>query len=100
MMAICYSQFGLDDGGSRMLFTSSFAIAIVGSFIISLVVLAKIIVDRKNEKSIRMRDVLLGQKAYIEGYYDCRRRQINDEDGAPICGVRRGGSPERTSVPN
>lgn len=79
-----YERYQVTD--SSTIFTSmgclcaSFLIA----FIIFLFIMCKIIKDNDDKDVLRIRDILLGQKKYIEAYYKQREKEIDDKLNIPV----------------
>ena len=42
-------------------------------------IMSKLIKDRDDKDIIRIRDIFLGQKAYIEKYYEVRKKELDDK---------------------
>lgn len=49
------------------------------SVIIALIIMCKLIRDKDDNDVIRIRDILLGQKSYIEKYYEKRKSEIDNK---------------------
>ena len=52
-------------------------------FIVFMILMCKIIKDKDNDNTIRIRDILLGQKAYITKYYEQRCNEIDAKLNIP-----------------
>lgn len=52
-------------------------------FIVFLLILCKIMKDKDDKDVIRIRDILLGQKSYIEKYYEGRKSEIDSKLNIP-----------------
>lgn len=59
--------------------TAGFIIGFLVSVIISLFILCKLIKDKDDTDILRVRDILLGQKSYIEKYYEKRKFEIDSK---------------------
>ena len=79
IVSLCFNQFGIVDNDKRMTFVGLLVIAIVVTFIISLLIIGFLIKDKDEKNYIRIRDILLGQKAYIEKYYESRAKEIDEK---------------------
>lgn len=78
------SFFELVTGADKMIFASVMMLGFLLSFVITLLALARIITDKDDSNTIRMRDIILGQKAYIDKYYESRRKEIDSRLGIEI----------------
>lgn len=56
--------------------TIGFVMGFFVSVIVSLIIMCKLIKDKDDNDIIRIRDILLGQKSYIEKYYEKRKIEI------------------------
>ena len=74
-----YSAFGITD--SDMVFTSvgCFCLAFLFAFFGCLFIMCKIMKDKDNNDVLRIRDIILGQKNYIDTYYKMRQQEIDDK---------------------
>ena len=59
--------------------TLCFVGSMVLSIIISLFIMCILIKDKDDTDILRIRDILLGQKSYIEKYYQSRQQEIDDK---------------------
>lgn len=67
----------------KLIATIGYGIGFLGSTVLFLVILCYIIKDKDNTDNIRIRDILLGQKSYIEKYYQKRMDEIDQKLGIP-----------------
>ena len=79
-----YDHFGITDNNIIFVSIGCICISFLVFFIGFMVFLCKIIKDKNNNNAIRIRDILLGQKAYITKYYEQRCDEINTMLGVPI----------------
>lgn len=61
--------------------TLFFSFAII--FIVFMLIMCKIIKDKDDKDIIRIRDIILGQKKYIEKYYEKREKDIDERLNIP-----------------
>lgn len=52
-------------------------LSLIISFIICFMIACRILIDKDNNDTLRARDILLGQKKYIETYYENKAREID-----------------------
>lgn len=74
-----YSAFGITN--PDMVFTSigCFCLAFLLAFFGCLLIMCKIMKDKNNNDVLRIRDIILGQKNYIDTYYKMRQQEIDDK---------------------
>lgn len=65
--------------------TSSFLyVMFLISFLAMMLIMCKVIKDKDDKDILRIRDILLGQKSYINKYYEKREKEIDARLGIPI----------------
>lgn len=67
----------------KLIATIGYDIGFLGSTICFLIVLCRIIKNKDDTDSIKISDILLGQKLYIEKYYQKRMDEIDQKLGIP-----------------
>lgn len=75
-LAAVYNSIGVDDWSLIFFSIGIMFIAYVVAFIASLFVMARLLKEGDEENIIRIRDILLGQKSFIDNYYEQRKREI------------------------
>lgn len=71
--------FGIEEQQTK-LWTVTFLFAMfLISFIFMMFLMCKLIKDRDDDDILRIRDILLGQKAYIDKYYEKRAKEIDEK---------------------
>lgn len=78
-IALFFTLFKIDSQNQRFLVTLCFIGSMVISIILSLSVMCCLIKDKDDADILRIRDILLGQKSYIEKYYQSRQQEIDDK---------------------
>lgn len=76
---VCFISFEITNGEKKAIFVSWLLAALLLSFFIVLVFTAFIIKDRDDKNIIRLRDIILGQKSYIDDYYKNRTKEIDQK---------------------
>jgi len=79
IIKICFTTFGITEGSHRAIFVSCLLGALIISFVIVLGITSFIIKDKDDINIIRLRDIILGQKAYIDDYYRNRTKEIDQK---------------------
>ncbi len=79
LIVLCFSSLEIENSEDKRLFVACLVIAILLAFVLTLSIAAFLIKDKDDANIIRIRDVLLGQKSYIDGYYDNRKKQIDEK---------------------
>lgn len=74
-----FKVFNVKNQNQMFLTTLCFVGSMVLSIIISLFVMCILIKDKDDTDILRIRDILLGQKSYIEKYYQSRQQEIDDK---------------------
>lgn len=70
---------------SMKFWTASFLyIMFIASFVLMMSIMCILIKDKDDADILRIRDILLGQKSYIDKYYEKREREIDTILGIPI----------------
>lgn len=64
--------------------TSFLYIMFLISFFTMMLIMCKLIKDKDDKDILRIRDILLGQKSYINKYYEKREKEIDVRLGIPI----------------
>lgn len=78
-----YKNLFKDDIYKLFLSMGIFCISFLAFFVIFLLVLCKIMKDKDDADILRIRDILLGQKSYIEKYYESRKSEIDSKLNIP-----------------
>ena len=74
-----FKVFNVKNQNQMFLTTLCFVGSMVLSIIISLFIMCILIKDKDDTDILRIRDILLGQKSYIEKYYQSRQQEIDDK---------------------
>lgn len=74
-----FKIFNIKNQDQMFLATLCFVVSMILSIIISLFVMCILIKDKDDTDILRIRDILLGQKSYIEKYYQSRQQEIDDK---------------------
>ena len=64
--------------------TTSLFLTLLVSFIIMMILMCKLIKDKDDNDILRIRDILLGQKSYIDKYYEKRTKEIDNKLQIPL----------------
>lgn len=64
--------------------TTFLYIMFLTSFFIMMLIMCKLIKDKDDKDILRIRDILLGQKSYINKYYEKREKEIDSRLGIPM----------------
>lgn len=75
--------FKINNQQMKFLTTSSLCIMFLLSFFVMMLIMCKLIKDKDDTDILRIRDILLGQKAYIDKYYEKREKEIDVKLGIP-----------------
>ena len=73
-----FKVFNVKNQNQMFLTTLCFVGSMVLSIIISLFIMCILIKDKDDTDILRIRDILLGQKSYIEKYYQSRQQEIDE----------------------
>lgn len=75
--------FKIDNQHMKFLTASSLYTMFLLSFFIMMLLMCMLIKDKDDTDILRIRDILLGQKAYIDKYYEKREKEIDAKLGIP-----------------
>lgn len=75
--------FGVTDQSMKFICITSLYLLFIISFLISMFALCKIIKDKDDKDALRIRDIILGQKSYIDKYYEKRIKEIDEKLNIP-----------------
>lgn len=78
-----YKNFNVTDYTLVFISAGAFCLSFLVAFILFLAVMRKIMKDRDDGDILRIRDIILGQKNYIETYYKKREKEIDDKLNVP-----------------
>ena len=76
LVVLC-NFFNISDQTQKFFATISLIFGFFISIVVLLFIMCKLIKDKDDDDIIRIRDILLGQKSYIEKYYERRKAEIN-----------------------
>lgn len=76
IVSLC-NFFKISEQSQKFYATIGFVIGFFVSVIVALYIMCKLIRDKDDTDIIRIRDILLGQKSYIEKYYEKRKAEID-----------------------
>ncbi|MDC7291806.1 hypothetical protein NXH76_28985 [Blautia schinkii] len=79
IIALSHAYFKIDDQSMKFWTASCLYGFFLISFLFMMMAMCKIIKDKDNSDILRIRDILLGQKSYIEKYYEKRKNEIDDK---------------------
>lgn len=74
-----FNIFFITEQKLRFVTTTSYIIGFFISTIFSLAIMCYLIKDKDDTDILRIRDILLGQKSYIEKYYEKRKNEIDSK---------------------
>lgn len=74
-----FDVFKIQEQSQKFLSSLCFVSSMIASIIGSLFIICLLIKDKDNSDILRIRDILLGQKSYIEKYYQSRQQEIDDK---------------------
>ena len=74
-----FDMFKIQEQSQKFLSSLCFVSSMIASIIGSLFIICLLIKDKDNSDILRIRDILLGQKSYIEKYYQSRQQEIDDK---------------------
>ena len=83
VLTTLFKVFMINDSALRSMAGASLYSGFIIGVIIELFALCRLIKDKDDENIIRIRDILLGQKSYIEKYYKSRSDEIDKRLGLP-----------------
>lgn len=72
-----FKLFEIQEQQEKFWATTSFIVLFIFTVIVALFLMCKVIKDKDNADILRIRDILLGQKSYIEKYYEKRKNEID-----------------------
>ncbi len=78
-----YDKYGINDYTKAFTALGAFCISFLIAFISFMLIMCKLIKDRDDKDIIRIRDIILGQKKYIEKYYEKREKEIDEKLNIP-----------------
>ena len=84
LIVIASNYFGIIDQDMKFWTAASLYLMFLVSFIIMMFILCNLIKDKDDTDILRIRDILLGKKSYIDKYYEKREREIDISLGIPI----------------
>lgn len=73
----------IDNQIQKLVATIGLGIGFIGSTVVLLIIMCYMIKDKDDADVLRIRDILLGQKSYIEKYYKQRMDEIDQKLGIP-----------------
>lgn len=78
-----YEKYNINDYNQVFTSVGVFCIAFLATYILFMIVMCKIMKDKDNKDILRIRDIILGQKKYIETYYSTRAKEIDEKLNIP-----------------
>lgn len=75
-----FSIFEITEQSTKYSTTTAFILGILISIIFTLFIMCNLIKDKDDTDLLRIRDILLGQKSYIEKYYENRKAEIDNKN--------------------
>lgn len=78
-LVFLFNLFNITDQNQKFSTVTFFMIGLILSSIISLFMVCKLIKDKDDDDILRIRDILLGQKDYINKYYKQREKEIDSK---------------------
>lgn len=100
LIAICSDYFEITNQTMKFWTTTSLCFMFLFSFFIMMAIMCKLIKDKDDTDIIRIRDILLGQKSYIDKYYEKRASEIDAKLGIPLLEEREKKVSEREHILN
>lgn len=73
------NYFDIKEQKMKFVCSSSLYACFIISFIISMYIMCLIIKDKYDDDVLRIRDIVLGKKSYIDKYYEMRCNQIDEK---------------------
>lgn len=70
--------FGISEREMKLICMFSLYVSFIISFLISMYIMCIIIKDKDDDDALRIRDIILGQKSYINKYYEQRCKEIDE----------------------
>ena len=74
---VMLNLLGVIEKNERYVAIISLVISFLISFVVSMLVVCHLIKDKYDEDILRIRDIILNKKDYIDKYYEMRKRQID-----------------------
>ena len=81
---LIYDRLKITDINTIFVSVGCICVSCLIFFVIFMLLMCKIIKDNDNENTLRIRDILLGQKAYITNYYERRNKEIDAKLNIPL----------------
>lgn len=78
-----YDKYGITDYIRAFTAIGTFSASFLITFIVFMLIMCKIITDKDDKDILRIRDIILGQRRYIEKYYEKREREIDEKLNIP-----------------
>ncbi len=79
-----FDLFSVEEQNMRFAFTTALICGFLVSVVIMLRIMCYVIKDKDDKDILRIRDILLGQKSYIEKYYEQRMTEIDNRLNIPL----------------
>lgn len=79
LIVVCKNYFEITNQNMKFWTTTCLCISLMVSFIVLMIVMCKLIKDKDDNDILRIRDILLGQKSYIDKYYEMRCNEIDQK---------------------
>lgn len=73
------NYFNIQKQSEKLIGMSSLYISFIISFLLSMYIMCILIKDKNDDDALRIRDIILGQKSYINKYYDMRCKEIDQK---------------------
>ncbi len=84
------SALGVSELNLVITLVTWYCLAFLFSFVCFLFIMCKIMKDKDNKEVLRIRDIILGQKNYIDTYYKMRQQEIDDKLNYNVLKQREG----------
>jgi len=78
-----YDKYGITDYVNAFTAIGIFSFSFLIAFIVFMIIMCKIMRDKDDKDVLRIRDIILGQKRYIEKYYQKREKEIDEKLNIP-----------------
>lgn len=79
-----FNLFSVEKSNMKFAYTISFFVCFLLGVVIMMFILCKLIKDKDDNDVLRIRDILLGQKSYIQKYYEQREKEIDNKLNIPM----------------
>ena len=79
LIVMADSFFNINEQNMKFWTASSLYFMFLFSFFIMMIIMCKLIKDKDDADILRIRDILLGQKSYIDKYYKKRENEIDSK---------------------